>query len=294
MPKIFSPLRYPGGKSSLADPLSEVLKLNKLQHGHYAEPYAGGAGLGLAMLFRANVEQIHINDLDPSIWSFWHAVLHLSVNFIELIERTPVSIDEWHKQREIQLRQNLSEPFELAFATFFLNRTNRSGIIKNAGPIGGLSQNGKYKIDCRFNKKALIKKIRLIAEYKRRIHLYRLDAIEFLDHIENNLPTNTFSYIDPPYFHKGASLYTSFYTFKDHSVVAERILSLSKTWLTTYDDALEVKKLYKQRRQFSISLNYSLQRKRRGSEVLIASKGLRVPAAFKGGRNREKRGSFAE
>ncbi len=271
-----SPLRYPGGKTCLRGPVSRILRGNKLERGHYAEPYAGGCGLALALLFDGFVSDIHINDIDPAIWSFWDAVLNDTEEFIKLMDKTPVTVREWQRQRKI-LRDPESEGMTLGFAAFFLNRTNRSGIIKNAGVIGGLEQNGDYTIDCRFNKEELARRIRRIRKYRGRINLYRKDAIKFIDHVEKKLPKDTFLCIDPPYFHKGSSLYTSFYKRRDHEKVADRILRLQSPWILTYDYCDEIHDLYLSRRQFQYSLNYSAQEKRLGTELLIASKGLRIP-----------------
>lgn len=276
MALVTSPLRYPGGKTCLLGPVSRILRGNRLERGHYAEPYAGGCGLALALLYNGFVSDIHINDIDPAIWSFWDSVLDNTQEFIKLMEQTPVTLREWRRQRRI-LRDPASDSMSLGFAAFFLNRTNRSGIIKNAGVIGGLEQDGDYTIDCRFNKEELTRRIRRIRKYRSRINLYRKDAIKFIDHVEKKLPEDTFLCIDPPYFHKGSSLYTSFYKRKDHEKVADRILQLKSPWILTYDYCDEIHKLYTARRQFQYSLNYSAQEKRLGTELLIASKGLRIP-----------------
>lgn len=275
MPLATSPLRYPGGKVCLLDMVSNILRLNKLERGHYAEPYAGGCGLALALLFNGHVSDIHINDIDRPVWSFWHSVLNRTEEFIELMETTPVTLRQWRKQRRVLSES--SDTLELGFAAFFLNRTNRSGIIKNAGVIGGLKQDGRYTVDCRFNKEELARRIRRIRKYRGRIHLHRKDALKFIDHVERNLPSETFLCIDPPYFHKGSSLYTSFYKREDHEDVADRILELQTPWILTYDYCDEIHDLYTERRQYQFSLNYSAQTKRVGSELLIASKGLRIP-----------------
>jgi DNA adenine methylase len=281
MPIATSPLRYPGGKACLLDPLSSIIRLNKLEFGHYAEPYAGGCGLALALLFGGHVSDIHINDIDRSIWTFWHAILTRTEEFIDLMNSTPITVDEWQRQREIQKEPGDAGEVALAFSTFFLNRTNRSGIIKNAGVIGGQSQKGKYLIDCRFNKDELSRRIRRIKKYKSRIHLYRKDALSFIGYVETRLPATTFLCIDPPYFNKGASLYTSFYQPEDHAEVARRVLDIRCPWIITYDYCNEIRDLYKARRQFAISMNYSAQVKRVGQELLIASKGLRIPDDIK-------------
>ena len=259
--------------------VSRILRGNKLERGHYAEPYAGGCGLALSLLFGGFVSDIHINDIDRSIWAFWHSVLNDTEKFIKLMERTPVTIKEWKRQRRIMLSE--TDPLKLGFATFFLNRTNRSGIIKRGGVIGGLDQTGDYAIDCRFNKEELARRIRRIAKYRGRINLHRKDAIKFIDHVERNLPAQTFLCLDPPYFHKGSRLYTSFYKRKDHEKVADRILKLKSPWILTYDYCKEIHDLYTDRRQYQFSLNYSAQVKRLGTELLIASKGLRIPDDFR-------------
>jgi DNA adenine methylase len=280
MPLATSPLRYPGGKTCMLGPVSRIIRGNKLERGHYAEPYAGGCGLALALLFSGFVSDIHINDIDPAIWSFWYSALNDTEDFIKLMEKTPVNIKEWKSQRRI-IQSKSADPMKFGFAAFFLNRTNRSGIIKRGGVIGGLDQNGNYEIDCRFNKEELARRIRRIAKYRGRINLYRKDAIEFLDYVQNKLPPRTFLYLDPPYFHKGSRLYTSFYKRKDHEKVADRILKLTSPWILTYDYCEEIHDLYVARRQYQFSLNYSAQIKRLGTELLIASKGLRIPDDFR-------------
>lgn len=272
-----SPLRYPGGKTCLLDTVGRILRENKLMRRHYAEPYAGGCGLALSLLFGGFVSNIHINDIDKGIWSFWHSILNDTEAFIDLMMDTPVTIDEWYNQREIQVKADDSDPMALGFATFFLNRTNRSGIIVGAGAIGGHKQEGNYKLDCRFTKSTLSTRIRRIRKYANRIHLSNLDAIEFLDHVDSNLPNSTFLCIDPPYFNKGAKLYTSFYKPEDHAALADKVMDINRPWIITYDKVDEIKKLYKDRRQFEFNLNYSVAQKRVGTEIMIASKGLRMP-----------------
>ncbi|MBD0865950.1 MAG: DNA adenine methylase, partial [Rhodobacteraceae bacterium] len=177
MTRIPSPLRYPGGKTSLYPLVWQILQLNRLCRRHYVEPYAGGCGLALALLYGGHVSDIHINDIDRSIWAFWHSVLENTDEFAQLIRTAPLTIDEWHRQREVHSRNDGSNPLALGFAAFFLNRTNRSGIIGKAGVIGGWDQSGPYKIDCRFNREDLERRVRRVAKYSSRIHLTCLDAL---------------------------------------------------------------------------------------------------------------------
>ena len=274
--RMTSPLRYPGGKSSLYELTSTIMRLNGLERGHYAEPYAGGCGLALSLLYCGQVAEVHINDLDPAIWAYWHCVLNETDDLLRLVGETPVTVAEWHKQREIHRQGDVGDPLQLGFAAFFLNRTNRSGVIKGGGVIGGLDQSGSYKMDCRYNKDDLSRRIRRVARYKDRIHLSNLDAIEFLADC-SDLPPNSLLFIDPPYYRKGPGLYASYYKPADHALLANRVLELETPWIVTYDDVPQIRELYANRRQFSFGIRYSLNEKRAGTELLIAHDGMNLP-----------------
>jgi DNA adenine methylase len=278
MARTASPLRYPGGKSTLLSLTASILRTNGLERIDYAEPYAGGCGLALSLLYGGHVSDIHINDIDAGIWAFWKCVLDQTDELAELIMQAPVTVDEWHRQREIHQATDRSDRLALGFSTFFLNRTNRSGIIKGGGVIGGLEQTGNYKIDCRFNRENLVDRIRRVKKYRSQIHLTNFDALTFLRRCKTRLPEYTFYCIDPPYFKKGSSLYTSFYKENDHADLAETVLEMESPWIVTYDDVPQIRGLYRDRRQYSFDINYSVQTKRIGTELLIASKGLKVPA----------------
>lgn len=277
MSRSASPLRYPGGKACLFDLTVNFLRLNGLLQRKYAEPYSGGCGLALSLLFSGHVTSIHLNDLDRSVWAFWMSVLHQTEDLIHLIESTPLSVDEWRKQRDIQWRKADADVLELGFSTFFLNRTNRSGIIHSGGVIGGLNQNGKWKIDCRFNKPDLIKRIKRISLYRNRIKVYNEDAEKFMDQLENGIADDVVVYIDPPYYEKGSKLYRNAYRAADHERLSRRISRLDVPWFLTYDNIPEIRRLYADFPSAELDIGYSVQTKRRGSEILVASKYLRLP-----------------
>ncbi|WP_065321309.1 DNA adenine methylase [Tritonibacter mobilis] len=279
MTRTASPLRYPGGKSALHNLVTEILCANGLDGGHYAEPFAGGGGLALSLLLEGVVREVHLNDIDPAIAAFWRSVLDYNEEICELIETTPVTIDEWHHQKSSYASlKDREDDLSLGFATLFLNRTNRSGIIKGAGVIGGLRQNGNYLLDCRFNKPDLIKRIKRVAKYRHRVHFTQLDALDFLPEVEKKLPKRSLICADPPYFGKGAKLYTSFYKHEDHATLAESMLNVKSPWITTYDNCPEISEIYHRRRQYEFSVQYSAQTKRLGSELLIVSKGMKLPS----------------
>lgn len=277
MPISYSPLRYPGGKSRLTNFMKLVIEKNGLKNGVYAEPFAGGSGVALGLLFDGYVDSILINDIDPSIYAFWYSVLHFEDELCTLIHDTPVIMDEWHKQKAIFSLQDSSETLELGFSTFFLNRTNRSGILK-AGVIGGLKQTGEWKIDARYNKESLINKIKKIASFRSKITVTNLDARKFIRNVVSKLPKKSLIYIDPPYFHKGQGLYLNALEPDDHILIAHSILNDIKVpWIVSYDNTPEISSLYSDSKQETYSLSYSAAKHYNGSEIIIYSDNLLVP-----------------
>ena len=279
MDKFVSPLRYPGGKLKVVDYIKRVFEVNDLCDGHYIEPYAGGASVALALLQSEYAHTIHINDIDRSIYAFWHSVLHETDDLCRLITDTPVNMTEWERQKEVQKRKENKDTslLELGFSTFFLNRTNRSGIL-SAGVIGGKDQTGNYKIDARYNKTDLIERIENIADYAERITLTNRDAVKL---IKSMKPTNepTLCYLDPPYYIKGRDLYLNYYNDDDHRQIARAISAYSGKWLISYDAVDFLKDLYKDYRQCEYYLSYSAGNPSKGKEIMVYSNDLVVPDA---------------
>lgn len=277
MPVTDTPLRYPGGKSQLTPFVIEVLRANNLFYGTYVEPFAGGCGIAWTLLLNRYVTEVHINDIDRSIYAFWASVLRDTDAICERIRHTPVTIDEWYRQRDIQ-KAARSKRLDLGFSTLFLNRTNRSGILK-AGMIGGQKQTGNYKIDCRFDRSKLISKIERIAQHRDNIHLHRVDAEQFIRLELRNIERNALVNIDPPYYRAGPELYTRFYEHRDHVSLAKAVGSIKQRWMVTYDDSPEIRKIYAKYPLQTQELTYYAQVKRTGVELLILDPKLQLPEA---------------
>ena len=275
--KFYSPLRYPGGKNRLAKFIVLVCKKNNI-NGHYVEPYAGGASVALYLLINGYVKEITINDLDRGIYAFWYSVLNDTDKFCRKIRNTEITVGNWKKFKKIHSNAKTAKLFDLGFATFFLNRTNRSGVI-DGGVIGGETQKGKYKINCRFNKKDLIKRIKLIASHKKNIHLYNWDALDLIDKIrEKNKNPNIIFYFDPPYYLKGPSLYMNYYRENDHKEVAKKIKDIKNMrWIVSYDNVSEIRRLYKNFRRKWYMLMHTAYKIREGKEILFFSDKLVIP-----------------
>lgn len=275
--KFYSPLRYPGGKNKLAKFIAKICVDNNI-NGHYVEPYTGGASVALYLLLEGKVSKITINDFDRSIYAFWHSVLKNTNKLCSLIEKTEINIENWKKARDVQKNKVQAPLLKLGFSTFFLNRTNISGII-NAGVIGGIEQKGKYKIDCRFNKQNLINRIKKIAKSKNRIHLYNLDAMELVKKIQKlSKNSQTIFYFDPPYYLKGQSLYTNHYQHDDHRDVSKIIMGIKNSqWIVSYDNIPEIKKLYKGFKKIEYSFCHTAHKPKEGREVLFFCRNLMIP-----------------
>lgn len=272
-----TPLRYPGGKSIMTPFFIDLLRVNDMRGVTYAEPYAGGAGTATNLLLNDNVDRILINDASICIYSFWKYIKEENERFIDSIINTPVNLEQWkHFHNLIRTAQDIS--FELGFATFFLSRTNRSGIL-TAGPIGGSSEEKQekatYKIDCRFNKEDLIKRIARIGERSADIEVSNLDAIDFLQtlNIGNNLV-----YLDPPYFEQGKSLYLNYYGAEDHQVLANFLSEVQNfKWVLSYDNVEAIRTIYNKFDLYEFTISYTAQQVKRGSELLTHSPELILP-----------------
>lgn len=267
---LFTPLRYPGGKTSLFAFFDTVIKKHKWHDVTYIEPYAGGAGAGISLLLLEKVRSIVINDYDPAIYSFWLSLKEHNAEFIERVSNTPVTVKEWERQKKVYKAADTSDRLSLGFATFFLNRTNRSGIL-NAGPIGGKQQLGEWKIDARYNKQNLIEKIKLIGLYSDRITVLNEDGVDVIErHVKD---PKSFFYVDPPYFVKGADLYLNAFKLKDHHRLATSLNKHRKAkWILSYDNEKDILNLYPNRECRTFDLRYSAHHNSKiGSELMIFS-----------------------
>ena len=269
--------RFPGGKGKLARFMKEIVRSNGLSDGRYVEPYAGGAAVAWELLLTGVVRRVSINDISLPVFAFWHSVLNSTNDLCRMIQDCPLTIDEWDRQKEIFRRSDEADNLSLGFSFFFLNRTNRSGIL-NGGVIGGRDQTGKWKIDARFNKPDLISRIEKIASLKARIELTNLDAVKFIEMNAKRFGNKALLYIDPPYFEKGRFLYHDAYRAEDHAVVAKSVVKLEGlNWLVSYDDVRPIHDLYAASPWLQYTLNYSARNVTRGREVMFFSRNLVVP-----------------
>lgn len=275
--RFTTPLRYPGGKGKLTNYILKLIDINGLSGCDYVEPYAGGAGVAINLLLAGRATNVHLNDLNTAIYCFWHSILEETERFCSLIDSTPVTMVEWYKNKDIIANQANYSALEIGFATFFLNRTNRSGILLG-GVIGGKEQSGKWKLDARFNKSDLINRIKIIASKKANIHIYNQDAKFFLDNVVSKFKKDTLIYLDPPYYVKGKGLYQNHYGHEDHLSIAKTIKqNYMHPWIVSYDNTEEINDMYSGLRKVEYGINYSAQSRYQGPEVIFFCDSITIP-----------------
>lgn len=281
MPITYTPLRFPGGKSKIYPFVVSLIDDNDLHGCTYGEAFCGGAGLAMKLLLRHDVSKIVLNDYDPAVYSIWDAVVHHPDELCEFIETVPLTIDEWYRCREVY-RNGTQSSLELGKAAFYLNRTNRSGIL-SGGVIGGKNQTGKYKIDARFTRTTLCKKVRAISSRSNDIKLYNLDVFDFMRDIAPAMGLRSLLYLDPPYVQKGPGLYENSFNDGDHRQLAKSIKSYGSKWMVTYDKDDLIDQLYTPSDEWNItideiSVGYSAASERNtATERLVLSPGLIMP-----------------
>ena len=288
----FSPLRYPGGKGKLAHFIINIIRHNKLSDGLYVEPYAGGAAVAWELLLKGVVRRVSINDISKPVYYFWDAVVNQTDSIASLINDTPVDLENRDRLKAV-FRNPSSDPLMIGFAMFYLNRTHRSGIL-NGGVIGGRDQKGAWKIDARFNKKDLIRRINAISSMKNRISISNLDAVDFLEKNAYSWQRNTLVYLDPPYYEKGRDLYYDFYKHSDHVDIARAVHSLDRiSWIVSYDDISPIHALYEEEQWLQYTIGYSAREKTTGREAMFFSENLDIPPVS-GSMKELSRGTYAE
>lgn len=276
MSNIKTPLRYPGGKQRLVPFIKEILIKNDITK-HYVEPYAGGAGVGIDLLLNRKIDFIHLNDANIGIYAFWYSVLNETEKLCKLISSASMTIEEWKLRKQIVKDADRNNLLELGYSVFYLNRCNRSGIL-SAGVIGGLDQTGNYKMDARFSRNDLIRRIESIALFKKNIFVTNFDAEFCINNYIPNLGENCLVYLDPPYYEKGSNLYLNSYNKKDHEHLSKIIQKeISQRWILSYDGVPEIVDLYLKRRHFIYELQYNAEKVYKGKEIFIFCDKMEIP-----------------
>jgi len=272
MPATLTPLRYPGGKTKYANLFIDIISINNLDNCTFVEVFAGGAGAAISLFLKGHVKSLILNDLDVAIYSFWKSVKEYPMELIKLIRSTRVSMAEWRRQKVIHDSKDMSDMLALGFSTFYLNRCNHSGILK-ARPIGGMNQNGIYKINSRYNKDTSIAKIEAIAECADSLEVFNLDGVNFLKLLKQQHPNRKcLVYFDPPYYQKGPALYLNHFSHEDHKTLRDGILKCPFPWILSYDNHENIVDMYRHHdcRLYRNSIRHTITGNTKAEELIIS------------------------
>ena len=272
---IISPLRYPGAKRRLSTYVEQALQLNGIVPKVLAEPFAGGASVALHLLQAGAVEHAVLGDLDPLVAGFWQTVFGPTQQrnwLIKQVRETPVTVEKWDECRSVS--DNASRR-RRAFACLFLNRTSFSGILsKSAGPIGGRTQRSRYKIDCRFPRERLVRRIEQAADLRAKVTV--LDACGWAKTVRaaEGRGGELFLYLDPPFYEGAARLYRHHFDEAGHQSMHDDLLTFHRhAYILSYDAARPIVDLYSHngRGPKRIDLLYAAAGNRRTEELVVTN-----------------------
>jgi DNA adenine methylase len=217
---------------------------------------------------------------DPLIYSFWSVIKEDPEPLIKRIRSSKVTLASWKRLlplREVK-RPTSYQLGELAYAGLFFNRTCFSGIV-GAGPIGGMNQSSKYKIDCRFNKEMIIKSITAVHTIMQKVELNFGDGITFLSRLGSNAAPHSFAYIDPPYVANGHKLYRYSFSVRQHQRLSMAVRELQAPWMISYDNHRLITSLYSPALSSTVSTYHALKGAKFVDELLILSNNFELPRA---------------
>ena len=271
MRQLLSPLRYPGSKAGLTPWMTSFLTTNHQLGKQFVEPYAGSAALGLNLLANNIISSLMLFERDPLLYSFWFSVFNRTEKLISIIHEFSPSIETREKLNWLRDEDHVIDDIELmGFAGLLFNRTGFSGVL-GAGPIGGSNQASIYAVDCRFNKRTIIDRIRDISKYSTQVEIYFGNAMQALEDANNSDNSNRIFYIDPPYYVQGPKLYRYSYSFSDHFNLASTLQKSQYSWVLSYDDHPAIRHFYREFPIFEPEFRYSSKIPKKERELIFTS-----------------------
>jgi len=279
--KAVSPLRYPGSKRKLFNYLERISGHNNLSPQMLVEPFVGGGSVFLNFLSRHEKSKAIIADKDELVYSFWKILFAEPSYLINFIRKVRVNLKTFDRYRYISSHPKEFNRKKLAEACLFLNRTSFSGILNNsAGPLGGREQKSIYKIDCRFGRENLIKKIKSISAFKNRVVVLPYNWEETLKYVaekDKYKDARLLYYFDPPFYKKADQLYRYHFDEASHKNLRDKLMKLKQPWILSYDRAQEIRNLYSAFTRINVSMPYSINSpaKRLEKELIITP--LKLP-----------------
>lgn len=272
---IKTPLRYPGGKSRVAELLVDLMPDFK----EYREPFLGGGSVFLTAKQKRPDAKYWVNDLYYDLYCFWYEVQRDNPDLVKEIRETR---DYWTTGEGASLggkymyeklvadimAYDVNETQARAIAFFIINRVTFSGTSMS----GGYSQES---FDKRFTPSS-IDRLEKIGPLLQDTKITCLDYSELL----RDPGEDVFIFLDPPYYTatksalygKNGELHKGF----DHERFAEEVKNCPHKWMITYDNCDYVKEMYKDFNIIPFEFAYGMRNvtanaEMTGKEVLITN-----------------------
>lgn len=230
-----SPFRYPGGKTWLVPRIRKWLSSLPKRPCEFAEPFAGGAIVGLSVAFENLAERVTLVELDDQVAAVWTAILSGNA------ENLAAKIRSFYVSRESVLSA-LNSPantaLERAFVALLRNRVQRGGILAPGASLMKLGENGRG-LRSRWYPETLSKRILDIARVKDQLSFLHGDGIRFMR--EKASREDIVFFVDPPYTVAAKRLYV--HSEVDHEELFRVASTLRGDFLMTYDDAEPIREL---------------------------------------------------
>lgn len=230
-PSLF---RYPGGKSWLIPYVRQWLGASKRRL-HFAEPFAGGANVGLAVALERLADRVTLVELDRDVAAVWETTLNGKAS--ELAQRI-VEFKMSKKAVKDLLARRCNSTLSRAFATIVKNRARRGGIMTDAASLLKHGEDGKG-VRSRWYPETLKQRIEEISRIRNKISFLHRDGLAYIRKYSKR--KNFAFFIDPPYTVAGQRLYT--HSEVDHKQLFETAAKVKGRVLMTYDNTADVRKL---------------------------------------------------
>lgn len=205
---------------------------------HFAEPFAGGANVGLTVAMENLADRVTLVELDRNVAAVWETVLNGRAQ--DLAQRI---IDFRMSRRGVEavLARRCNSSLSRAFATIVKNRARRGGIMTEQASLLRRGENDKG-VRSRWYPETLRRRIQAISGHSDRITFLHRDGLKF---IRSHSDDARFAFfIDPPYTVVGERLYEQ--SEVDHQKLFKAASAIKGTFLITCDNSPEIRLLVKE------------------------------------------------
>lgn len=235
---MLSPFRYPGGKTWLVPRIAEWVQ-QQPNIVEFAELFAGGASVGLAIAAAGLVEHVTLIERDPAIAVVWQAIFYGDAEaFADRILRFVCTAET---VRDVLTASPVS-PLDYAFQSLVKNRCSHGGIMTSGSGLLKHGENGKG-LTSRWYPDTLAQRIMRLAMLKRCVTIIVGDGLTYLE--KTRLRQDVAYFIDPPYTAPGKRAGRRLYRY--HEIDHERLFTLCSVaagpFAMTYDNSESVREM---------------------------------------------------